>query len=129
MVLGSTGRWPVGFGGSPQRTLVCTTLSFDLHAHFVLQVQHGDQTDRCIPKVSGRLRRVRRRAAWCKHARRNAGRSARKLDGSGRNGFASQPGISELLTRWDAFVVAAMFSSGGLAIIHRDACMFSITMV
>ena len=65
------------------------------HARFVLQDRHGNQADCGLPKISRRLRRIRGGAARCEHPRRNAGRSARKFEGSGRDGFAGKSRVGE----------------------------------
>src|SRR5205814_8511670 len=68
------------------------------HSCFVLQDRHGNQADCGFPKISRGIRRIRGRAARCEYARRNAGRSACKLEGSGRDGLADewQVGVDEM---------------------------------
>jgi hypothetical protein len=63
------------------------------HSCFVRQDRRGNQVDAGLPKISRGIRRIRGRVARCEYSRRNAGTSARNLEGSGRDGFAGESRI------------------------------------
>src|SRR5437867_3625836 len=61
----------------------------------MLQDRHGNQADRRVPKIPGRLRCICGGIARREHTRRNVRRSARKFKRSGRDGLQANRELTE----------------------------------